>query len=31
MRVLGELPVTAVGKVDKAALRALTRSATGKE
>jgi 2,3-dihydroxybenzoate-AMP ligase len=31
MRVLDELPVTAVGKVDKAALRALARSAAGRE
>jgi len=31
MRVLDELPVTAVGKVDKAALRALALRATGNE
>jgi 2,3-dihydroxybenzoate-AMP ligase len=31
LRILGELPVTAVGKVDKVALRALARDETGKE
>ena len=31
LRVLGELPVTAVGKVDKAALRALARNDNGRE
>jgi non-ribosomal peptide synthetase component E (peptide arylation enzyme) len=30
MRVLGELPATAVGKIDKAALRALARDETKK-
>jgi 2,3-dihydroxybenzoate-AMP ligase len=31
LRVVGELPVTAVGKVDKAALRALARDDNGRE
>jgi len=31
LRILGELPVTAVGKVDKVALRAMARDDTGRE
>src|SRR5207244_12216662 len=31
MRIIGELPLTAVGKVDKTALRAMARGYAGKE